>query len=65
MGAKAASVPSPSPPRAVGFIVFEFTRQKHSDENLMYRPLDGDYRYETKYRVGCVPEFQEPLKPRC
>lgn len=61
MGTETTSIPSPSPPGTVRFIVLEFTRQEDRDKNLVHRTLDRDDGNETKNRMRGVPTLQEPL----
>jgi hypothetical protein len=60
--AETATIPATGPPRAIGLVVLEFTREEDRDKNLVDRTLDGDHRDESKDGVREVPELEEPLR---
>ena len=62
--AEPAPVPLARPPRPVGLLVLELTREEDRDEDLLDRPLDRDDRDDSQHRVRGIPELEEPLRKR-
>jgi hypothetical protein len=62
VGAETATIPFAGPPRPIGLIVLEFSRQQHRDHDFVNGALDSDDRTEAKDGVRCIPELDEPLE---
>lgn len=58
---KAATIPFPSPPSAIGLVVLELTGEEDGDEDFVDCTLDGDDSNETEHGVGRIPGLEEPL----
>lgn len=62
MGTKSSTIPTTSPPRPIGLIMFEFTRKEDGDEDFVNSTLNGDHANKTQNGMSDVPCFKEPLK---
>lgn len=51
-----------SPPRSVGLVVLELSREEHSDQNLKDASLHHNDSDHSKYGVRRVPQLEEPLR---
>ena len=61
MVSETSSVPLASPPRQVGLIVLELSREEDSDEDLVNGTLNVDDGDQPKNSMGDIPQLQEPL----
>ena len=59
--AEPTPVPFAGPPSAVSLFVLQLTRKEDRNEDLLDGTLNGDDGDDTKYRMGGIPELQEPL----
>ena len=57
MCAKTTAIPMACPPCVVYLVMLEFTRQEHSNQELVYRTLDMDDCDETQHRIWCIPQL--------
>ena len=56
------TVPFTGPPSTIGFIVFVFTSEEDTDEDLLDGTLDGNDGDNSENGMGGIPKFQEPLR---
>ena len=62
MDTKSTTIPTTSPPRTIGLIVFEFTRKEDRDKDFVNSTLNGDHANKTQDGMSDVPCFEEPLE---
>ena len=62
MGTKSTTIPTTSPPRPIGLIVFEFTRKEYGNKDFVNSTLNRDNANKTQDGMSDVPCFEEPLK---
>ena len=62
MGTKSTTIPTTSPPRPIGLIVFKFSRKEDGNEDFVNSAFNGYHANQTQDSMSDIPCFKEPLK---